>query len=322
MDERIIAYFNGELSAGKRMELLRETATDPVLWQTFASFQNACAMLSFAPGNADRRAAEAAWHRLMKRRRAKRFARAAFRVAAYAASVALLAVLTRIAVPFGAVPEVPAAVPQELYVPAGQRARVTLPDGSTVWLNAGSTLRYPSVFGQERKVHLSGEGFFDVARNPDSPFIVSTDSADIRALGTRFNVYSYARAGYMTATVVEGAVKVRVSGREAEEMQLDPGQQFFYGEGKLRRETSIDRDKLLWTDGIYAFRRETLGMIIKKLELYYDVEIIVLDPKILACEYTGKFRQRDGVLEILRIIQKIHQFKINRNESLNRVTLS
>jgi len=83
-----------------------------------------------------------------------------------------------------------------------------------------------------------------------------------------------------------------------------------------------DKDKLLWKDGIYSFKKERMSAIIKKLELYYDVEIIVKDTAIYNYEYTGKFRQRDGVAEILRIIQKIHQFKIYQNEELNRITLS
>ena len=77
----------------------------------------------------------------------------------------------------------------------------------------------------------------------------------------------------------------------------------------------------MWKDGIYNFKSERLESILKKLELYYDVKIVVKSPEILSYRYTGKFRQRDGVVEILRIIQKIHHFKMSENDERNIVTL-
>jgi ferric-dicitrate binding protein FerR (iron transport regulator) len=212
------------------------------------------------------------------------------------------------------------AVWQELYAPAGQRARITLPDGSTVWLNAGSTLRYPSVFTGERKVHLAGEAFFDVARDAAKTFVVATASLEIVALGTQFNVYSYPGAEYASASLVEGSVEVRSPGRP-DGTVLVPNRQIVYANGQFRTE-DFDRDLLLWKEGIYTFREENLEKIIGRLKLYYDVDIVTANPHILQYRYTGKFRQRDGVMEILRIIQKIHRFKIQKDEDLNRITLS
>ena len=108
----------------------------------------------------------------------------------YAAAAAILIVSVWItAVSYVDKPDDYVAAQQEFFVPAGQRARIKLPDGTFVWLNAGSVLTYPSIFGEERKVYLKGEGFFDVAKNEKSPFIVSTGTLDIRALGTQFNVF-------------------------------------------------------------------------------------------------------------------------------------
>ena len=84
----------------------------------------------------------------------------------------------------------------------------------------------------------------------------------------------------------------------------------------------MDPDELLWREGIYTFKRQKLGRIIEKLELYYDVKIVVKDPEILDYEYVGKFRQRDGVMEILHLIQRIHNFKIKKNDELNQIILS
>lgn len=82
---------------------------------------------------------------------------------------------------------------------------------------------------------------------------------------------------------------------------------------------SITKDPIIWKDGLYAFDKQKLKDILKKLELYYDVKIIVKDTSILEYEYTGKFRQRDGVMEVLRIIQKIHPFKIKQKENTNEL---
>jgi len=265
--------------------------------------------------------------RFMQRYRRRRAVRVVRLAVGYAAAVALLVLatwkVTVATLPGGAAEAV--AVEQELYVPAGQRARITLPDGSTVWLNAGSTLHYPSVFGGERRVDLTGEAFFDVSHNPGKPFVVSTSSLEITALGTQFNVYSYPGAEYASAALVDGSISVRRQGDAQGDTQaatvLTPNRQLVYANGRFRQE-DVDKDHLLWKEGIYTFRDENLEKIIDKLELYYDVDIEVSNPQILKYRYTGKFRQRDGAMEILRIIQKIHHFRIYKDETINKITLS
>ena len=225
------------------------------------------------------------------------------------------------AVNYAGIPENYIAEQQEFFVPAGQRARLKLPDGTFVWLNAGSTLTYPSVFGKERKVYLQGEGFFDVAKNQDSPFIVSAGSLNIRALGTQFNVFCYPNVEMISTSLIEGAVKVYRPEDEVNGIVLEPNQQLIYNQKSFQMFRMQNKDDLLWKEGIYNFKSERLEEILKKLELYYDVKIIVKSPEILSYRYTGKFRQRDGVAEILRIIQKIHHFKISENEERSIITL-
>ena len=187
--------------------------------------------------------------------------------------------------------------------------------------DAGSRLSYPSFFTNERKVFLSGEGFFDVAKNETSPFIVSTQTIDVKAIGTRFNVFSYPDGDYTGVFLQEGKVKAYFPSEEAKGIVLLPEQYLVQKDGRLELSV-MDSDELLWREGIYTFKKQKLGNIIKKLELYYDVEIVVSDPEILRYEYVGKFRQRDGVMEILRVIQRIHGFKIRRHEEENRIVLS
>jgi ferric-dicitrate binding protein FerR (iron transport regulator) len=322
MDERIINYFKGELSEKERIGLLREAEADPELKQSLLSYQNAQALVSLIPEAAHTGAGEEGYLRLKRLRRKRKTKRFVLMATGYAAAISLLVAVTWQAAISYRQPEKPVIVQQELFVPAGQRARIILPDGSVAWLNAGSTLSYPSLFENERKVILTGEAYFDVAHNPDKPFIVSTDSINVQALGTQFDIYNYSKAEYMSTALIQGSIKVYKTGAESEGVILNPNQQLFYKDGTFRIEAFTDTDKLLWKEGIYSFNGESLATIIKKLELYYDVEIIVKDPAIFQHKYTGKFRQRDGVVEILRIIRKIHPFKIYKDEELNQITLS
>jgi ferric-dicitrate binding protein FerR (iron transport regulator) len=322
MDERIINYFNGELPEKERIELLREAEANPVLKQALLSCQNTQALVSLIPEAAHIEAGKEGYLRLKRLRRKRKAKRLVLLATGYAAAVGLLVSVTWWAAISYRQQEKPVIVQQELFVPAGQRARIILPDGSVAWLNAGSTLSYPSIFENERNVSLTGEAYFDVAYDPNKPFIVSTDSIHVQALGTQFDVYNYSKAEYMNTALIQGSIKVYKTGDKSEGIILKPNQQLFYKDGTFRVEAFTDTDKLLWKEGIYSFNKESLTTIIKKLELYYDVEIIVKDPTILQHKYTGKFRQRDGVVEILRIIRKIHPFKIYKDEELNQITLS
>jgi ferric-dicitrate binding protein FerR (iron transport regulator) len=323
MDEKIIKYLGGCLPEKERLALLKEAENNPSLKKDILAYQQVYALLSLATEIIDLAAGKDSYRRLLHTVRKKKRTYRLRMAAGYAAAVCLAVVVTRLVM----APDQPPVEPrtahmQELYVPAGQRARITLPDGTTAWLNAGSTLHYPSFFGDERNVELTGEAYFDVAKNPDKPFVVSTESFRIKALGTQFNVFSYPKADYVSATLVDGAVEVYKPGEESAAISLRPNQQIYYENGQFRIEGLADKDKLMWKEGIYTFRKENIAKIIKKLELYYDVEIIVKNPQILKYEYTGKFRQRDGVMEILQIIRKIHKFNIKKDDDRNVITLS
>lgn len=323
MDERIIRYFGGELPEAERLELLRERETNKNIKEDFATIQNLQAITHLASSSVDLKKGKEGYMHIEQKNRRRKIWLAGKKIIGYAALIAITFMVTHV---FTRVPESSSDTAissiQELYVPAGQRARITLPDGSTAWLNAGSSLLYPSVFGKERKIRLEGEGFFDVAKDSDRPFIVETGDIEIKALGTQFNVSNYPKANLLSTTLTEGSILVYQTGKENSGQLLKPNQQLIVENGKFRLEKNIDLDDLLWKEGIYSFKKEKMRNIIKKLELYFDVGITVANPRILEYEYTGKFRQRDGVMEILRIIQKIHHFKIVSNESLNEITLS
>ena len=326
MNERIIKYFIGELTDEEQLELLKERDADSGLKREFSRYQNMMAMISLSPLSSDKENALSELRVFKQLLRRKKIKRIIYHSVGYAAAISLIIVTTLFfasneKIDNQLVVQSPVGM-QELYVPIGQRARLTLPDGTVAWLNAGSTISYPSVFSGDRNVLLSGEAYFEVFKNEEQSFIVETGTVNIKALGTSFNVSSYPRAEYQNTILLDGIAKVYKPNNESEGIILSPGQQLFYEDGLFRKEIFTDYNVLLWKDGIYSFENAKLDAIISKLELYFDVDIIINCPTILDKEYTGKFRQKDGVMEILRIIEKIHPFNITKNEDLNQIILS
>lgn len=326
MDERIIKYCQGLLSKQEQDLLLKEAYDNPELKAQIIDYQHLHSLLELVPEKADVRQGYKEYgnfKRLVNSQKRKVWLVSLSRYAAVIVIAFVSAWMLASYYLSGKISDEQEliAFQQELLVPAGQRAELTLPDGTRVWLNAGSKLSYPSFFKKERKVFLSGEGFFNVAKNEKVPFIVSTRTIDVKALGTQFNVFSYPTSDYTSVYLQEGKVKAYFPSSETEGVVLSP-EQYLIQEGKQFKLSTMDPDDLLWREGIYTFKRQKLGSIIEKLELYYDVKIIVKDPEILNYEYVGKFRQRDGVMEILSLIQRIHKFKIKKNDDLNQIVLS
>ena len=324
MNDRVIKYFKNELSETERIQLLEEAHSNSKLKNEMASFQNLQAIISLTPEMVDINEGKIELNRLKESTRHKKLKYYIRTAIGHAAAIAVIIAATwmiTISIQKLEIQHLSAAQ-QELYVPAGQRARITLPDGTLVWLNSRTSLKYPSVFDKERKIYLSGEAYFNVAKDKKKPFIVSTHLVDIMALGTEFNVCSHLETSHMSATLITGSIKIYEPQAKDKSIVLVPNQQLTYENGVFRVETLKDKDDLLWKNGIYNFKSARLDTILKKLELDYDTKIIVKDPEILSYLYTGKFRQQDGVGEILRIIQQIHPFKIAYNEEQNQIILS
>lgn len=319
MDHRITKYYAGELSKEERKALLQEAFSNQELKKEMMNYQHLQSLVKLHPQEKNELLGKESLKRFMQARQAEKGKRLLFHFLRYASIiVACIASTWWITYSFVST-DVPQPVAQELSVPAGQRAHIVLPDGSKVWVNAGSTLSYPSIFGEERRVKLSGEAFFEVAKG-SLPFIVSTGKVDVKALGTQFNVFNYPTEE-VTVALLEGSVRVYHPGQEQQGVLLSPEQQLTETADGHFLVGPITKDPVIWKDGLYAFDKQKLKDILKKLELFYDVKIIVKDAALLECEYTGKFRQRDGVMEVLRIIRKIHPFKIRQKENTNEITL-
>ncbi|MDR1201209.1 MAG: FecR family protein [Tannerellaceae bacterium] len=212
---------------------------------------------------------------------------------------------------------------QTIYVPPGQNAQLTLADGSQVWLNAGSTLNFPTRFTKgKRKVSLNGEGFFEVKANKDKPFIVSTPNYDIKALGTSFNVRAYRQSKDFETALLTGKVEITDYATN-QVFSLAPDNQAILTNNKLSVVPIQHIDYFLWRKGILYFD-EPLIEVLKKLELYFDMNIQINNKFVVQNKQhsTAKFRTRDGLYHILDVLQLTHHFSYKKDEEKNLIIIN
>lgn len=157
-----------------------------------------------------------------------------------------------------------------VMVPNGQQFKIILADGSTVWLNAGTTIRYPASFGKgSRSVALNGEAFFEVQHNPGKPFTVRSGEQEVTVLGTRFNVNAYSNE-LPTTTLVQGSVRIANGGQTK---VLVPGQQSTVGASGIEVK-NVDVDEVIaWKEGLFLFRSASIETVTAQLHRWYDVEV-------------------------------------------------
>lgn len=192
---------------------------------------------------------------------------------------------------------------ETVTAPSGSSLHLTLRDGTAVWLNSNSTLRMEQPSGRHdrtRRVSLSGEAYFEVAKDPKRPFIVETSSLDVTVLGTEFNISAY-EGDVWTASLIEGAVSVSDKGGR-ELAALRPMMQASY-DGCRLSVTRADRNSSLWREGILYFDNMTLADIFGRMSRYYDLNMDVSCASGLDRRFTGKFRLADGYEHILKVLQ-------------------
>ncbi|MDR0962706.1 MAG: FecR family protein [Mediterranea sp.] len=213
--------------------------------------------------------------------------------------------------------------PQTVAVPAGQRAQITLPDGTHVWLNAKSTLTYAADFGESvRSVNLDGEAYFEVAKDRKHPFFVETEMNKVRVVGTSFNICAYNGSGEFEATLTEGIVDIYSTQGDKVLARLQKDEFFANYNGKYKKTVLPSYEYLRWKEGLYCFDDASFAGILTRLEKYYNVNITVADSLLL--DYTGctgKFREQDGIEHILRVLAKDHPFSFHINEAKDSITI-
>ena len=212
---------------------------------------------------------------------------------------------------------------QSIYVPAGQRAELMLADGTKVWLNSRSTLTFPGSFkGNIRNVKLDGEGYFAVTKNVEQPFIVETNKCNVKVLGTEFNVMAYAADSVWETSLLEGAVEILVPSSNNSGMRLEPNTMASLRGNRLVKGRIKEVDYFLWREGLLCFNDISVRDMIEKLKLYYGVDIVVNNTRILKNRYTGKFRTKDGVEHVLKVLKLNNKFTYTKDDETNVITIN
>lgn len=210
---------------------------------------------------------------------------------------------------------------QTIEVPQGQRVNLTLSDGTRVTLNSNSKLHFPSTFrGNHRAVILDGEGYFEVAHNKKRPFQVITERCDIEVLGTTFNVLAYNNSNIFETSLIDGSVKVTEK-QSNQTALLKPQEKVSIEGNKFVTQTFDTEDDFLWREGVYVFRNEDLTTVLRKLEQYYQTRIEVQNKSLSTNKCTGKFRQKEGIEHIIKVLQKVNNFEYQRDEDKNLIII-
>ncbi|MGO4294024.1 FecR domain-containing protein [Chitinophaga sp. RAB17] len=200
----------------------------------------------------------------------------------------------------------------KMTTPKGRQFQVTLPDGTRVWLNAASSIRYPTAFtGQERRVEVTGEVYFEVAKDANKPFLVNINNkGTIEVLGTSFNVNAYENENSIRTTLLDGSVRVAVS--HANSVILEPGQQASIGhttglhmqEEKVTVLNNPDLEKIMaWKNNLFNFENADLGEVMRQLERWYNIDV-VYENGIPDEKFKGEMSRQIALADLLVILRK------------------
>jgi ferric-dicitrate binding protein FerR (iron transport regulator) len=238
------------------------------------------------------------------------------------------------------------AKPNEVLAPKNGISKIQLPDGSHVWLNMGSKLTYANDFGSdERRVFLAGEAFFDVVKDPQHPFVVTTQTISVRVLGTKFNVRSYNNDKTSEAALVRGKIELTVLKNPEKKIILNPSEKLTVinnqdapqrGENlsaahpvdetpliALSRIHQTKKDTLpseaLWLENKLAFDAEDFETIAKKMERRYNVSIVFENDEVKKLRFTGKFAT-EPINKALLFLQRTAPFRY-KIDSTNQITI-
>ena len=186
----------------------------------------------------------------------------------------------------------------------GQTCRVLLPDGTEIWLNAASSLKYPATFDARspRRVTLSGEAYFQVTRDSSRPFMVKTANQEVKVLGTHFNVNSYADEPATTTTLISGSVLV--SGLNLDQKILKPGEQSILSEGSIQVQKADVEEAVAWKNEEFIFSGDDLHTVMRKIERWYNIAV-VYEPSAPTNLQLGGFSSRArNISTVLKMIAK------------------
>jgi ferric-dicitrate binding protein FerR (iron transport regulator) len=208
-----------------------------------------------------------------------------------------------------------------LIIGRGEEYRITLADGTKVWLNSESKLKYPIQFAANiREVELEGEGYFEVTKNSKAPFIVKTNQMNVEVLGTAFNISAYTDESRTETTLVEGSVKIAARFGSIKSIIIKPDEQAVYdGSFNELEVKKVDaRSYGRWREGVFSFNEDNLEEIMRKLSRWYDIRVFFADNEARNYQFSGKLPRFESCNELLEMIEKTTnvQFEIKNGENV------
>lgn len=209
---------------------------------------------------------------------------------------------------------------QEVFVPKGQVNQIFLADGTRIWINSETKLSFPSVFdGKTREVKLSGEAFFEVAKDKTRPFRVELNGQQIEVLGTSFNVRAYENSTKIETTLATGQIKLKT---EDQTVILKPGQQSLFNksEGKIVISKVNPTTFCSWKDGRFEFQNEDLIEVFKIVERWYDVEITVNESDFRGMHFSGVIKRNKDAKHFLDLLN--HTIPIHYEINSDKIKIS
>lgn len=206
-----------------------------------------------------------------------------------------------------------------LKIPRGGEYFLVLADGTKVWLNSETTLRFPVQFASDiRRVELTGEAYFEVSRNENVPFIVSSGNQQVKVLGTQFNISSYPDNQSILTTLVEGSVEVSLEGNPAEKTMLKPSEQSYLSMNEsqiLKRNVDVAQ-YVAWKDGRFVFQDQMLEDIMKTLSKWYDVQVVFTNEDDKKLRFTGNLERYTDFNNILGKIERTNEVEFEITDKL------
>lgn len=203
-----------------------------------------------------------------------------------------------------------------IRTPRGRKFMLVLPDETKVWLNAASSIRYPTAFtGNERSVEITGEAYFEVAKNKARPFSVNVnDQVRVVVLGTHFNIKAYDNEASANTTLLEGAVMIASGGKE---QRIKPGQQARVSNGAIRVVNDVDMQQVIaWKDGYFNFNGTSLQDVMRQLERWYDIDVHY-QGNIPHLTFDGELPVTLQLSQVLKILHKVEvKYRIEEGKRL------
>lgn len=307
MNELLEKYFTDSLTDQEKTVLFRQIDLDPTLKEEFVRLQNTVAVSNMITRQNDRQWVSAKFNQIkdiIEKRKQKRIFSSVIKYSATAVLLFATWFLSKEYTLFGLSNDF-----THIEVPVGKQAFLTLPDGTDVWLASRTKLKYSNAFNQKnRTIELDGEGFFSVKKNTSMPFLVTTKEYTVQATGTQFNVFAYSESTIFETELLSGGVSIYHENDKENSLHLKPNEKAVLTDGRILKSNNLTTTADNYKANIYSFENKSLNELIQRLELWYNVKMILKNPDIGKYVFAGKFKKTDQIEYVLQAIKDTGKF--------------